>query len=399
MMIKDEYKCPVFKYMPEEKCSGCEVCVDSCPVGALSMQEKGFGFLYPVLDDSKCIDCNKCVRVCPINNTIPRINTLEKYYGASNVNEKILLQSASGGIFTFLVEEFRKCFSNGIVVGAIYEDGFKRIIHFLSNQEEDIWKMRGSKYFQSSKNGIYKKVKKKLDLGEAVFFTGTPCEVAALYFHLEGKEYKNLWTMDFICKGTSSPKILKDYINFYARKMRSDVVYMNMRYKWSKLDSWIPQFIMMKFENGRKLFKEFYNTELGMGFQILQRDSCHSCPYREQKHLADFTIGDLHGANKEDKIYNPLGVSAIIINSEKGNQLWKDFDMSKLKLKQIIKEDIYGKNRNSIDSRSELMKFNLEHYDSVIAVRKTIGIKEKIKMRMPVMLLRKITSWRRECKK
>lgn len=397
-MIRRDDLCPVFQDMPTAKCSGCEVCTNACPRDALVMQRDNLGFLYPKLQAEKCINCRKCNRVCPILNTTPIKNDCEIYYGASHTDTETLIQSASGGMFTFLVEQFKEMYPNGYIVGAVYSDNFKSIEHFLSDQHKDFLKMRSSKYFQSMKKNVYRRVQNKLEQGEAIFFSGCPCETAALYSYLGGKEYSKLWTMDFICKGSSSPRLLKEYIEYLEKKYKSEVNFLNMRYKWPNLDNWIPQFLMVQFKNGKRRLREFYNTELGIGFQILQRESCHDCPYRENRHYSDFTIGDLHGADEKSLIFNRLGVSVIIINNAKGKELWSSFDKSKIKFLELDKELVYSKNRNQIDSRMEKLKRQLESKDAVTAIRNSIGMKEKIKMLMPTMVLRKITSWRRNYK-
>lgn len=396
--MNNNERCPVFKNMPQEKCSGCEVCVNICPVQALKMESDILGFKYPVLQNDRCVNCGKCSSVCPMLNCKKKMNDNEHYYGAYHIKNDVLLQSASGGMFTYILSEFKKIYPNGNVVGAIYGMEFKRIEHYMSTDDIDIIKMKGSKYFQSNKNDIYKKVRAKLNNDEAVLFTGTPCEVAALYRYLNNK-YIKLWTIDFICKGCSSPKILSDYIEYIEDKYNSKVEYLNMRYKWPELDNWIPQFLKIKLKNGKSLLKEFYNTELGIGFQILQRDSCKDCPFREGKHYSDFTIGDLHGVNKESELYNHLGVSVVITNTIRSQRLWESYDKTEIIMKSLDKETIYSNNRNMIDSRSEILKKYLACSDSVTAVQKCIGIKEKIKMFLPVKLVRKITMYRREHKK
>ena len=44
----------------KDKCVGCTACVESCPVGALSMD----GDKVKV-DEGACIDCGACVGSCP----------------------------------------------------------------------------------------------------------------------------------------------------------------------------------------------------------------------------------------------------------------------------------------------------------------------------------------------
>jgi Fe-S-cluster-containing hydrogenase component 2 len=44
-----------------EKCTGCETCVDSCPLDAIAMKEG-----LAVVDAATCGDCGACVDVCPV---------------------------------------------------------------------------------------------------------------------------------------------------------------------------------------------------------------------------------------------------------------------------------------------------------------------------------------------
>lgn len=44
-----------------EKCTGCESCVEACPLDAISMQDG-----VAVVDESTCGDCGACVDACPV---------------------------------------------------------------------------------------------------------------------------------------------------------------------------------------------------------------------------------------------------------------------------------------------------------------------------------------------
>lgn len=49
---------PVGKAFDAEACTGCKVCVQKCPVNAISMETLE-------IDQEKCLNCMRCVRVCP----------------------------------------------------------------------------------------------------------------------------------------------------------------------------------------------------------------------------------------------------------------------------------------------------------------------------------------------
>ena len=43
-----------------EKCTGCGVCVEGCPVEAISLKKD-----KAVIDENTCIECGLCVDECP----------------------------------------------------------------------------------------------------------------------------------------------------------------------------------------------------------------------------------------------------------------------------------------------------------------------------------------------
>ena len=56
----------IFK-LHEERCKGCDICIDFCPTHALSRakESSGLGVFLPVLEEGKCTYCELCDLLCP----------------------------------------------------------------------------------------------------------------------------------------------------------------------------------------------------------------------------------------------------------------------------------------------------------------------------------------------
>lgn len=47
-----------------DHCTGCGACASGCPKGAVHMDARQGGFLYPQITDG-CVGCGHCAHVCP----------------------------------------------------------------------------------------------------------------------------------------------------------------------------------------------------------------------------------------------------------------------------------------------------------------------------------------------
>ncbi|MFH1268094.1 MAG: 4Fe-4S binding protein [Planctomycetota bacterium] len=43
-----------------EKCTGCEECIEECPVEAIELKDD-----VAVVDEDTCSDCGQCIDICP----------------------------------------------------------------------------------------------------------------------------------------------------------------------------------------------------------------------------------------------------------------------------------------------------------------------------------------------
>lgn len=158
-------------------CCGCSACFSVCPKNAITMLEDEKGFKYPKISKNKCINCGLCEKICPILNKREKLNK-PKAYACINKDESIRKNSSSGGIFTLIAEEIVDM--GGVVFGAQFDNDFN-VIHSYTDNKEELYKFRGSKYVQSIIGDNYKNSKKFLEEGKYVLFTGTPCQVEGLH--------------------------------------------------------------------------------------------------------------------------------------------------------------------------------------------------------------------------
>lgn len=234
-------------------------------------------------------------------------------YGGYVCDDEKLLKCTSGGIATALSEYMLS--QGGYVAGVVYSEDFHRAEYIVTKDPEDLVRMRGSKYVDCDKKGIYNAVKALLEAGEKVLFVGLPCTVGALYKTLGGRP-ENLVTCELICHGPTLPKVHEDYVNHLEKKFGSKIVDFSVR---RKVDAWEPGYLYAKFENGTVFQKDFYQTEYGYAFAVLGRESCYGCKFRGNNRQGDIMLGDFWGATKEDAFWNKRGVSAIFAETEKGD--------------------------------------------------------------------------------
>lgn len=106
-------------------CTGCAACMNICPKGAISMQENGEGFLYPVIDENKCIHCGLCYKKCPAMFPEYKNNETPDCY-AVMADDALREKSSSGGMFSIIADYVLQ--RNGYVCGAAYgEDKITKI--------------------------------------------------------------------------------------------------------------------------------------------------------------------------------------------------------------------------------------------------------------------------------
>lgn len=302
----------------KQDCCGCFACTQRCPKQCITMAEDEEGFLYPKIDISKCIDCHLCEKVCPvINQDEPR--TPLNVYATKNQNDQIRLDSSSGGIFTILAEQVIN--AGGVVFGACWDEEWN-VKHDYAECLDNLSKFRSSKYLQSIIGDNYLKAEQFLKSGRTVLFTGTPCQIAGLK-HFLRKDYDNLLAVEVICHSVPSSGIWQRYLDERLQTLRwskSDIKHISFR---NKKTGWKGYSFVIENKNGN-VFSELGSKNAFMrGFlaDLYTRPSCQACPVKQLKSGSDITLGDFWGIDfLMPEIDDDKGVSAIIINTEKGRK-------------------------------------------------------------------------------
>lgn len=317
-------------------CTGCGACADACNNQAIRFVANDEGFNYPVIDNMNCVECGMCRRVCPILSSIRRNDAFSpRLYAAYAKDSSIRKESTSGGVYSILAHETYA--EQGYVGGAVYDTDFS-VLQIVDNRDQ-LRDLRRSKYTQSNAVGIYKEIKTLLHNNEQVLFCGTPCQVAALHHYL-GKEYTNLTSVDFLCRGVASPLLLRRYISELETKFAAKISSIQMK---DKTYGWHLFSMRVEFEDGQVYCKDRHHDAFFRGYlqtDMFLRQSCYQCPFKNIPHASDLTFGDFWKIELLDQSFSQdEGISLVLINSRKGQSafdkireslVWKEFDVDDL---------------------------------------------------------------------
>lgn len=356
-------------------CYGCGACYNVCPKDAISMQYNSEGFHEPVIDENLCISCGRCEKVCPALHP-KKDNDAEPLVYCVKAHDKVRKNSTSGGVFAVLSNWILK--KGGYVCGAEYNDSFE-VWQAIENTPEGAEKIKKSKYVQSQTGLIFRQIKKLLESGEYVLFSGHPCQVAGLHNYL-GKSYDNLFTMDFICHGAPAPMSWKKYLdeNFDLEEIES----IDFRHKGNH--GFKRLHIRFKFKNGKETING--SRENPYYFHFLKnlglRSSCAHCENAVFPRVSDFTAGDFWGAETyyPELIDNDKGISVLMLNNEHARSVFPEFRDDFALLQKITPQEAMKSNRAKV---SRVMSPNRERFFEMLqsgenfneAVRKNLGPK------------------------
>lgn len=341
-------------WLKKNQCTGCGACSNICPKGAIEMIEDECGFKYPVINQSKCINCGLCKKTCPIVSKFEsnRLNE-PKVYATWSKDEENRYISTSGGMFFELAKYIIK--NKGYVIGARYNKD-NMVEHYLVNDLKGVEELRQSKYLQSDTKNIFKETLETLKSKKLVLFAGAPCQIAGLMKFLK-KDYDNLITVEFICRGVNSPKAYRAWLSEIEKLENSKVTKVWFKYKVNGWKS-SPRCTRVDLANGNyRIYNGDSNKYMSgyLGPNLYIRPSCGNCYFKNLPRQADITLADFWGINSN--LDDDKGTSLVLLNSKKGIDIFEkinnNINYNERKFNEILEGNGCFNNSVHINSKSE----------------------------------------------
>jgi len=317
-------------------CCGCAACVQICPKECISLIEDGEGFLYPHVDRNGCIGCGLCERVCPFINAGEAREPL-RCYAAKNKDERVRMESSSGGVFTLLAESIID--EGGVVFGARFDDEWE-VVHDFTETKAGLAAFRGSKYVQSRIGNTFRQAESFLKEDRKVLFSGTPCQIKGLKQYLR-RDYDNLLAVDFICHGVPSPGVWRQYLDeTFSKPDRREgrgkntvlsspkaipvitgISFRDKKLGWKKYSFVVRGKSAGQADKNSVLLSDMHQNNAFMKAflsDLILRPSCYGCRAKGGRSGSDITIADFWGIqNIMPDFDDDKGVSLILCYSNK----------------------------------------------------------------------------------
>ena len=298
----------------KDECMGCMACIDICPVKAIAIKDDELR-LNALIDEQKCLKCNQCLRGCQKNEKIELQTPLMWRQGWATDETRSI--GSSGGVASEIMRNFIDDMS--YVSSCVFMNG--RYTYMTTNKKHDLYKYAGSKYVKSNPEGIYKEIRALLEQKKRVLMIGLPCHIAAAKKFLGDKYNSLFYTIDLICHGSPSQKLLNCFIkeNGYELANVSNIQFRKKNLFGIMVDDafCVPEGSLDRYM---------------MGFLrgLFYTDNCYDCPYANCDRVGDLTIGDSWGSELDDE--KAKGISLILCQNTKGQEL---LDMSDLVLHEV----------------------------------------------------------------
>ena len=289
----------------KDMCTGCMACLEKCPKHCISIVDSLHAYNAEI-DEEQCTHCNACHNVCQANHQ-PASLTPQLWREGWASDQEVRGRSSSGGFACAIEKAFVA--AGGLVCSCAFKEGTFGFA--FAEKPEDIAQFVGSKYVKSNPAGIYQRISKELKGGRKVLFVGLPCQAAALINFVGKKLAENLYTIDLICHGTPSPKILEQFLQQHKTDIKQ-LKHISFRSKAKFHMKGDAKYIAAPGTTDK------YSIAFLNG--ICYTDNCYACHYAKRERVTDLTIGDNWGSDLSvDELRK--GVSLVLCQTDKGKEL------------------------------------------------------------------------------
>lgn len=314
-------------------CAGCMACVDICNFDAIKIIDSVHSY-NAAIDSEKCIGCGACEKVCQQLHPAS-FHEVIKWQQGWSCDPAERASSSSGGAAASISRSFIE--QGGVVCSCIFSSG--QFVFKVAASLDELQSFKGSKYVKSSPHSSYSTVKSYLRQGTKVLFIGLPCQVSAMRNYCRDDQL--LYTIDLICHGTPSPKVLEYYLNEHGKRLNKCA---DLRFR-AKTRIYIADETGSIDETG-----VLDNYSVAFLRALSYTENCYSCSYARRERVSDITLGDAWGSDLVAE--SEAGISLVTYQTSKGREL---LEMSCMKLVEIS-SDIACDNNEQLVRPSKMPK-------------------------------------------
>lgn len=356
------------------QCTGCMACVEKCKKNAIKIKDNMVSY-NAVINEKKCIECGICHKICHVNGFDDFQKQIYWKQGWTK-NENVREKASSGGVASAIELAFIK--NGGCVGSCFFENGIFKFK--IAENISEIASFSGSKYVKSNPMDVYWNIQNRLKKGEKVLFVALPCQVAAVKKFVEKRLQDNLYTIDLICHGTPSPKVLEIFLKQYGLRL-NEITDIQFRTK--------NNFFLK--ENKQCISMPGTLDEYSIAFlnSISYTENCYSCKYAKCERVSDITLGDSWGSLLDKEIQRK-GLSLILCQSRKGNELLEmaDLELKEVDLKNAIANNHQLEYPSPMPKKRYMFFEKLEKGERFNRLVRTIYVKQSFKQIIKGILIR-----------
>ena len=329
------------------ECTSCQMCAAVCSRNAITISLNEDGFYRPHVDENKCSDCGLCTKVCYKFDNEVRVTTVEELgrievYSAQHLSDSLLAKVTSGGVADALAKELIN--QGFFCIGVTYNSNNHRAEHFIASTVEETDAFRGSKYIQSYSFDAFKELVKNVRTTKFAVF-GLPCHIYAVNKFLTLRNQReNCFLVDLFCHGCPSMHVWTKYEQD-IRKQVGQKHFDDVQFR-SKVKGWGKFHIAVETDNKNVFVSTPNNDEFYSLFfsDMVLNDACSDCKLRSTMEYTDIRLGDFWG---KKYLNDRKGVSAVVVNTERGKQMFnavkEKFKTEKSLMEEVLVKQSYGK--------------------------------------------------------